>query len=75
MLKRFRIEDSDNDNEGETDGDEISKIGNNDDYMLSEELEEVSKLSLKRSVLNEPVEPSHNVSIIVGLLQRIPDCI
>jgi len=52
MLKRFRIEDSDNDNEGETDGDEISKIGNNDDYMLSEELEEVSKLSLKRSVLN-----------------------
>ena len=48
MLKRFRIEDSDNDNEGETDGDEISKIGNNDDYMLSEELEEVSKSSPER---------------------------
>ncbi len=33
ILKRFRIEDSDNDNEKETGGDEISKIGNNNDYV------------------------------------------
>jgi hypothetical protein len=27
------------------------------------------------SVLNEPVEPSHDISTVVGLLQSIPDCI
>ena len=34
ILKRFRIEDNDNDNERETDGDKISKISNNDNYIL-----------------------------------------
>ena len=50
ILKRFRIEDNDNDNERETSGDEISEINNNDDYILSEEPEEISKSSLRRVI-------------------------
>ena len=50
ILKRFRIEDNDNNNERETDGDEINKIGNNNDYIHSEEPEEVSKSSLERVI-------------------------
>ncbi len=50
ILKRFRIEDNDNDNdnERETSGDEISEIDNNNDYILPEELEEISKSSSER---------------------------
>ena len=50
MLKRFRIEDSDNDNEEEIGDDDISEISNNDDYMLPEELEAVSKSSSGRVI-------------------------
>ena len=51
MLKRFRIEDSDDDDEGEAGGDEeVDEIGNDDSYMLPEELEEVIK-SLSRRVM------------------------
>ncbi len=55
MLKRFRIEDSDNDNEKKISGDEISEIDNNNDYMLSKELEEVNKSSLGRLMRSREV--------------------
>ena len=55
ILKRFRIEDSDNNNERKISGDEISEIDNNDDYMLPEELEEVSKSSSGRLMRSKEI--------------------